>query len=259
MVHTGSAIHPSAAQGFARAPAAYERGRPDYPDAAIDRLLQVLGIGPGRRVLDLAAGTGKLTRRLVAAGAEVVAVEPVAEMRAKLATAVPQAEPLEGTAEAIPLPAGCVDGIAVGQGFHWFDGEAALAEIHRVLRPGRRLGLIWNGREESDAFARALTEIMEPYRGNAPAFRSGAWRKAFETTALFTPLEEERFHFEHELDPDGVVARVASVSFIAALPKERRAEVVGRVRELLASEGATRGRGRIVLPYWTDVYWCERR
>lgn len=251
-------IHPSAAQGFARAPADYERGRPDYPAAAIQHLVQVLGIRRGRRVLDLAAGTGKLTRRLAATGADVVAVEPVAEMRARLVEAVPAAESLPGRAEAIPLPDGSIGAVAVGQGFHWFDGEAALAEIHRVLRAGHRLGLIWNVRDEADPFLRALTKVMAPYRGRAPAYASGAWRAAFETTELFTPLEHERFSFEHEADPEGVVARVTSVSFIAALPEPRREEVVSRVRELLATDPATRGRDRIVLPYFTDVFWCER-
>jgi SAM-dependent methyltransferase len=251
-------IHPSAAHGFARAPAAYERGRPDYPADAIAHLVQVLRIGPDTRVLDLAAGTGKLTRRLAAAEAEVVAVEPVAEMRATLEETVPQAKAVAGTAEAIPLSDSSVDAVAVGQGFHWFDGEAALAEIHRVLRPGGRLGLIWNGRDANDPFMWALSEIMTPYRGDAPSYHSERWRTAFERTALFTPLEKQTFKFGHELDPEGVVARVMSVSFIAALPPERRADVVGRVRTLLASSGATRGSDRVVLPYVSDVYSCER-
>jgi SAM-dependent methyltransferase len=252
-------IHPSAAQGFARAPTAYERGRPDYPAEAIAHLVRVLDIGPGSRVLDLAAGTGKLTRRLAAAGAEVVAVEPVAEMRAKLLETVPRAKGLAGTAEAIPLADGSVDAATVGQGFHWFDGDAALAEIHRVLCPGGRLALVWNDRDESEPFVRRLTEIMETYRGDAPAYRTGFWRSAFEQTELFTPLEQRRFRFEHAVDPDAVVARVTSVSFIAALPETRRAEVVGRVRELLAADPATRGRDRFVVPYRTDVFWCRRR
>jgi SAM-dependent methyltransferase len=251
-------IHPSAAQGFARAPAAYERGRPDYPADAVAHLVQALRIGPDTRVLDLAAGTGKLTRRLAAAEAEIIAVEPVAEMRATLEETVPQAKALAGTAEAIPLSDSSVDAVAVGQGFHWFDGDAALAEIHRVLRPRGRLGLIWNGRDANDAFMRAFSEIMKPYRGDAPSYHSERWRTAFERTKLFTPLDKQTFSFGHEVDPEGVVARVLSVSFIAALPAERRADVVARVRALLASSGATHAYNPVVLPYVTDVYSCER-
>jgi len=252
-------IHESAARGFARAPDEYERGRPPYTEEAIACLAEALILGPGRRVLDLAAGTGKLTRALASTGSELVAVEPVDEMRAKISQTLPGAEVLAGTAEAIPLPEAAVDAVTVGQAFHWFRGDDALAEIHRVLRPGGRLGLIWNGRDDSSPWVAALTELMEPYRGDAPAFRSDAWREAFERTSLFTPLERRRFRLEHELDPDGVVARVTSVSFIAALPDEEKRAVAGRVRELAAERQATSGRERIVLPYRTDVYWCERR
>lgn len=252
-------IHESAAQGFARAPEDYERGRPSYPHEAIGCLAKVLAVAPGRRVLDLAAGTGKLTRALAPMGAELIAVEPVEPMRAKIAETLPQAEILAGTAEAIPLQDASVDAVAVGQAFHWFSGGEALAEIHRVLRPGGRLGLIWNARDEGTPWVEDLTEIMEPYRGDAPAWHSYAWRAAFERTTLFTPLEHAEFRLEHELDVAGIVARVTSVSFIAALPEDERAAVEARVRELLASDPTTCGRERIVVPYRTHVYWCERR
>ena len=120
------AIHESAAKGFAAGADAYERGRPEYSPEAIERLAGELGIGPGSRVLDLAAGTGKLTRQLAATGAELVAVEPIAEMRAKLIAALPQVEAVEGTAEAIPLPNHSVDAVVVGQAFHWFDSIRAV-------------------------------------------------------------------------------------------------------------------------------------
>jgi SAM-dependent methyltransferase len=246
-------IHPAAAMGYAVAADNYERGRPSYPEEAIACLSQELGLRAGRRVLDLAAGTGKLTRALATTGAEMLAVEPVAEMRAKISATLPAAEVVAGTAEDIPLPDASVDAVAVGQAFHWFRSDEALAEIHRVLRRGGRLGLVWNFRDESVPLVAALTEIMESYRGDAPAARRGQWQSAFERTALFGPLEHRRFRLEHELDLEGVVARVTSVSFIAALPEAEREMVATRVGELL------RGRERIVLQYRTDVYWCERR
>jgi SAM-dependent methyltransferase len=251
--HRVSVIHRSAALGFARAPEAYERGRPPYPEDAITWLAEALGLRPGRGVLDLAAGTGRLTRALASTGADVVAVEPVAEMRAKIAETLPEVEVLTGTAESIPLADAAVDATTVGQAFHWFRGDEALTEIHRVLRPGGRLGLIWNGRDDSAEWVAALTRIMEPYRGDAPAYRRDEWRKAFGRTPLFGALEHRRFRLDHELDPEGLVARVTSVSFIAALPDDEREAVVSRVRDLV------RGRDRITLPYRTDVFWCERR
>jgi SAM-dependent methyltransferase len=249
-VETG--IHRSAAIGYERAPAAYELGRPGYPDRAIALLAERLGLEPGVAVLDLAAGTGKLTRELVATGADVVAVEPVAEMRAVLAESLPSARALPGAAEAIPLQDGSVEAVTVGQAFHWFRGDEALAEIHRVLRSEGRLGLVWNFRDETVPWVAELTRIMEPHRGDAPRAASGAWREAFERTTVFEPLEAATFRHVHRLTAEGVVARVASVSFVAALPESRRTQVLAEVRELV-------GAPTVELPYRTEVYWARRR
>jgi SAM-dependent methyltransferase len=252
-------IHEAAARGFARAADAYEHGRPGYPPAAVEHLCEALGIGPGRAVLDLAAGTGKLTRLLVPTGAELVVVEPVGEMRAALARALPGATALAGTAEDIPLPADSVDAVVAGSAFHWFHGDESLAEIHRVLRPGGRLGLLWNVRDESVPWVAELTAIMEPHRGSAPRYRSGAWKEAFRDAAIFSPLRCAEFRHVHRLEPEAVVARVASVSFIAALGEPDLADVLARVRALLAHDPATRGREVVELPYRSDVYWCSAR
>ena len=177
--------------GYARSAAAYERGRPGYPPAAVDFLAARLRLGPGRTVVDLAAGTGKLTRPLLATGAEVVAVEPVAEMRAALPAG---ARAVDGTAEEMPLDTGSADAVAVAQAFHWFDGDAALAEIHRVLRPGGALALVWNRRRMDDPLNQAIEELLAPYRGHRSALHTDDWQRAFEDTKLFGPLEE-REHF----------------------------------------------------------------
>lgn len=250
-------VHTSASQGFARASEAYEQGRPGYPAKAISRLAEELQLRPGRVVLDLAAGTGKLTAHFVETGAEVVAVEPVDEMRAVLERELPGVRALAGTAEAIPLDASSVDAVTVGQAFHWFRGDEALAEIHRVLRPGGGLGLVWNVRDTSVPWVARLTEIMEPHRGDAPRHRTGAWRKALERSALFGPLSHEEVSHVHRLTPEGVVARVASVSFIAALPQREREAVLAEVRDLLASDPNTHGRAELELPYRTDVFWAK--
>ena len=249
-------IHEAAARGFAQAVADYERGRPGYPPEAVERLCEAVGIGSGRAVLDLAAGTGKLTRLLVPTGAELVAVEPVEQMRAALARVLPEATVLAGTAEHLPPRDGSVDAVVAGSAFHWFRGDEALTEIHRVLRPAGRLGLLWNVRDESVRWVAELTAIMEPYRGAAPGYRSGAWKEAFARTALFSRLRREEFRHLHRLEPEAVVARVASVSFVAALPEADRAAVLARVRALLARDASTRGREVVELPYRTDLWWC---
>jgi SAM-dependent methyltransferase len=241
-------IHPDAERGFARVAREYERGRPDYPAAAVEYLARRLGLGPGRTVIDLAAGTGKLTRPLLAVGGEVIAVEPVAEMRAALPEGVTA---LGGTAESIPLADAAADAVTVGQAFHWFDGEAALAEIHRVLRPGGALALIWNRRIDEDPANRAMEGLLAPHRPGVPSRRSGAWRTAFGRTRLFGPLEESVFPHEQILDADGMADRIGSVSFIASLPPAERARVVDAARALAAS-------GPVTIPYRTEVQVSDR-
>lgn len=240
-------IHNTAARGFSRSAEAYEAGRPGYPDAAVSLFASRL---PARaRVLDLAAGTGKLTRPLLAAGLEVIAVEPVAVMRSALPASV---WALEGTAEAIPLGAGEVDGVAVGQAFHWFDGDAALPEIHRVLRPDGLLALLWNTRAEDDPVNRAIDELLAPYRRGTPTQRGKAWRSAFDRTALFAPVEDREFPNEQRLDADGMAARVGSISFIAALDEPERKRVLERARAIV-------GEGTVTVPYRTEVLMWRRR
>ena len=144
-----AAIHQAAAEGYTAKAEAYIRGRPEYPAAVQDWLRDDLALGAGKTVLDLGAGTGKFLPHLRATGAAVIAVEPVPAMRAQLTQRNPGIEAMAGTAEDIPLADGAVDAIVCAQAFHWFANPAALAEIHRVLKPGGALGLIWNVRDES--------------------------------------------------------------------------------------------------------------
>jgi ubiquinone/menaquinone biosynthesis C-methylase UbiE len=246
-------IHRAAQVGFDAGAEAYERGRPGFPEEAVRRLAEELRIGPGKRVVDLAAGTGKLTRALVPFGAHLMAVEPVEGMRRACRELVPGVPVVAGLAEALPFRTGVLDAVTVAQAFHWFDAEAALAELHRVLRPKGRLGLVWNVREESSPVSAAMTELFDQYREGVPAFRDRAWEAAFAETPLFGPLERAVFPLDQRLSLDGFLDRATSVSFIAALPPD---ELESVRRELLAlvPHGAT----EIVLPYRCEVSWCER-
>jgi MOSC domain-containing protein YiiM/SAM-dependent methyltransferase len=253
------AIHESAARGFSAGADAYERGRPEYAPEGIATLVRELGIKRGTRVLDLAAGTGKLTRAFVGTGAELVAVEPVAEMRAKLIAAVPGVQAVDGTAERIPLPNDSVDAVVVGQAFHWFDGVRAVSEIRRVLRPGGALGLIWQSRNPTRPWTERLNEIIDRLSGENPRFRSGAWKEAFEHVALFEPLAMASFEHVHRLARETVIDRVASISYVAAAAEVDRARILDAVRELLATDPDTAGAEVIDLPYRADVYWTRPR
>jgi MOSC domain-containing protein YiiM/SAM-dependent methyltransferase len=252
-------IHESAAKGFSAGADAYERGRPSYSPDAIARLVDELRIGPGTRVLDLAAGTGKLTRQLVDTGAELVAVEPIAEMRAKLVAAVPSAEALDGTAEAIPLPNHSVDAVMVGQAFHWFDGVRAVSEIRRVLRPTGAVGMIWQARNVARPWIERLEQIIDAADDGHPRFRTGAWREAFDHVALFDPIESAEFDTVQRGDVETIVDRVASISYVAAMPDDRRKAVVDEVRSVLATDPETAGADVIELPYKVHLYWARPR
>jgi ubiquinone/menaquinone biosynthesis C-methylase UbiE len=252
-------INSSAAQGFQAGADAYERGRPDFPAEAVKFLIQNLNINPGSRVLDLAAGTGKLTRRLVPTGAKLTAVEPVEGMRRKFSALLPGVEILEGTAEAIPLPSESLDTVVVAQAFHWFDGPRALAEIHRVLKPGGRLGLVWNIRDESVDWVGQLSRIINAYEEATPRFKTMEWKRVFEATPLFTPLEKRSFPHLQKGGIEMVDDRATSVSFIAALPTPDREKVAEQVRTLLATHPQTQGRTEFEIPYNTEVYVCSRR
>jgi SAM-dependent methyltransferase len=251
-------VHSAALEGFSREAAAYARGRPGYPKALIAWLREELRLAPGQSVLDLGAGTGKLTPLLQSTGARVVAVEPVEAMRAELVRHFPDVPAYAGTAQSIPLGDRQSDAVVCAQAFHWFATPDALAEIHRVLRPSGRLGLIWNVRDESVAWVAALTDILKPYELDTPRFRSGAWRSVF-PSALFSDPEETVFAHGHVGEPEQVIlARSLSVSFIAALEPGQKAEVERRIRSLIDTHPDLRGRASVAFPYRTVAYSCRR-
>ena len=244
-------INRTAADGFGAEAASYERGRPSYPDAAVAFVVEMLGVGPDRRVVDLAAGTGKFTRLLVPTGAEITAVEPVANMRVELAAAIPDATVLDGRAEAIPLPNGSADAVTVAQAFHWFQVDAALAEIARVLRPGSGLAMVWNRRDESVPWVARMSEVTAWHDRDIPQYDHIDWVAAVAATGRFGPLGHRSFPYEQTLDRAGLADRVRSISYVAAMAPDDQADVVRRVVAL--ADGFTEP---FVLPYQTHVYWC---
>jgi SAM-dependent methyltransferase len=251
-------LDPLAVAGFSRGAGAYERGRPGYAADAVDWIADALKLAADATVVDLAAGTGKLTRLVRGrTGARIIAVEPVPEMRRQFAAAVPAVPVLDGQAEAMPLGAGTVDAVLCGEAFHWFDGARALAEVHRVLRPGGGIGLLWNlhAWDRSVPWVRAIERLIAPYSDGRDRTRyaSGRWREAFERSSRFGPLQMRSFAHVQRLDAEGVVAHVDSVAFIAALPDADRERVLAGVRQALAD-------GQVYeLPYRTDAWWSRRR
>ncbi|WHZ11383.1 MAG: SAM-dependent methyltransferase [Burkholderiaceae bacterium] len=253
-----TSVHRAAELGFGREAGTYEQGRPDYPAALTGWLAGPLALGPGRTVADVGAGTGKFTRLLEKAGTQVIAIEPVAAMRAQLQALLPEVRALAGSAEAIPLRSESLDTLTCAQAFHWFASKEALDEFRRVLKPGGRLGLVWNVRDESVDWVAQITRIITPYEGDAPRFHSGTWRRPFPHPG-FGELVEQRFTHTHVGPPQRVIVeRFLSVSFIAALPPADKAAVRGQLEELIATHPALRGQGEVVFPYRTQAFHCLR-
>ena len=226
------------AGSFGAAADVYDRSRPSYPVEAVRWTLP----DDAHRVLDLGAGTGKLTSVLLDLGLDVVAVEPSVQMRARIPA---RAEVLDGSAEAVPLPDGSVDAVLVGQAFHWFDVDAALAEMARVLRPGGTVGLLWNERDESSEWVRLVWDL---WSGDPERLAASA---PFEQAAGLSSPEHQRFSHVQPLDADLLVDLVASRSELITMPEDERVEVLHRVRELAPEE-------QFELPYVTDAWRSVR-
>ncbi len=227
----------------------YVRGRPTWPVAAVE----APGVPPDAHVLDLAAGTGKLTEVLAGRFAHVIAVEPDDLMRA----ANRWGETLAGTAEAIPLPDDAVDAVFVAEAFHWFGGPEVLREIERVLRPGGTLVLLWNRwQEDRSETLPGVHELMERLSEAARSlkhryFGSGEWRNSFEGSS-FGPLEEAVFEHEQVLDRAGLVSYFVSQSKVASRSPEERAAIRAELERLIPD-------GQHVRPLRAEVYWTRLR
>ena len=239
------------AKSFDRAAEEYERTRPDYPDAVLD----VLPLGPEATVVDVGAGTGKLTRVLARHYARVLAVEPLDRMRAILDQVVPAAESQPGSAEKLPLPDASVDGVFAAQAFHWFANDEAVAEFARVLRPGGVLALIWNEGDDArtdprpEAYRAQLEELHAP---SLAAVRDGPPFKELIERGPFGAVSEEAFPHDHVLDRSGMLDNVRSMSWIASKPAAEQEVVIARLAKLVPE-------GTYAIPNLANVMWAVRR
>ncbi len=228
---------------FGSQAAAYERGRPSYPPEAVDWLLAPTDTWVARDVLDLGAGTGKLTTRLVERGLTVIAVDPIAEMLEMLRTALPDTPALLGSAEQIPLPDNAVDAVLVAQAWHWFDQERAVAEIARVLRPGGRLGVLWNTRDERSGWVKDFGRIvgLEHDRDNATV----------DLPEPFIDIATHQVEWTNYITPQALIDYVASRSYCITSPAEVRARTLDEVRELLVNHPSLANATGLAMPYIT--------
>jgi SAM-dependent methyltransferase len=235
------------AASFGAVADAYDRARPGYPGDAVRWLV---GTSP-LDVVDLGAGTGKLTRSLVALGHRVTAVEPLADMRAYISDTAPDARALAGSAESIPLPDASADVVTSAQAFHWFDHEQALPEIARILRPHGRIALVWNVRDDRKPSVGALSEAI----GNETVESDDA-EEPIAASGLFGPVEHEVFELTQLLDRETLLDLVLSRSYCASRPPSEREPVLANVGRIFDEHAVG---AMIELPYLTHCFRARRR
>jgi ubiquinone/menaquinone biosynthesis C-methylase UbiE len=247
------AVDRRAAAAFGAMAEQYERGRPGWPAAAVAGVVERFG---ARTVLDLAAGTGKLTSVLASAAPDVMAVEPVEGMR-RVLSRLPGVRVLDGTAEAIPLPDASVDAVFVAEAFHWFDLARAPAEIARVLRPGGGLAVMWNMADEHEPWFDELVALIIQHRlpeAGKTGRDSVPWREALEAEPRLGPLQDEAVVHRQETDRDRIVDQIASFSSIGALPDDKREAALSAVRALLERHGVD----EVTLTYRAEITTARR-
>jgi SAM-dependent methyltransferase len=261
-------VHEVAARGFEAEAEAYDRARPSYPADAVGWLANALGIRSGRRIIDLAAGTGKFTALISDVGAELTAVEPVAAMRGQLRLRLPMVPIVAGVAEELPFATDSIDAVVVAQAFHWFDSDRAMAELARVLRDGGRLGLIWNARDRTVDWVDQVWSVMDRVERDAPwrdhgdgAVRPAGRRwseRALTGQGGWAPFTEATFFHVQHATHDDVIDRMRSVSHIAALPPTSQAAVLAESRAILRQHRDTRDEPVLRIPYRVDAMYTER-
>lgn len=246
-----------AAFGFTTASEVYERGRPPYPLDATAFLGREIQAGRATWVLDVAAGTGKLSRPLADTGARVAAVEAVEPMRRVFRQRRAGTWLLGAGPHALPFRDAAMDAVAIGNAFHSFADVRTLREIRRVLRPGGRLGLVWNERDVSVPWVGELMSTFEQYRGDAPRYRDGAWMDAFDRFGHFQAVTRRSFPFHQTGNLDLFLDSLSSISYVASLPRPEREFLLSEATRMIRSRPAASSVGAVSMPYRCDIHIYE--
>ncbi|WP_159123924.1 MULTISPECIES: class I SAM-dependent methyltransferase [Acinetobacter] len=248
-------LHPAAQQGFSAAAELYQQVRPDYPADLSPWLAETLSLPVDADLVDLGTGTGKFIPYLRPLSSHITAIDPVPEMLAQLKLAHPDIHTLEGMSHQLPLPNHSVNAVFCAQSFHWFSNLETLKELDRVLKPQGFLVLVWNQRDITVDWVKALADCIAPLEGDTPRYYSGAWRKVFEEQNLFQPYAETQMRqLQHGPVEQVVSKRLLSTSFIAALPKEQQQQLKQQFEQIIKNYTDKGAEDMINFPYVTYVY-----
>ena len=227
-------IHESASSGYKNNSDNYVKARPSYHPELLKRLKSRISTG---KIIDLGAGTGIFTKQLVEAGLNPIAIEPVPEMRNKLADQLPSTEVRDGTAENTGLESNSVDVVIAAQAFHWFNYSSALAEIKRILVSGGLLVCVWNVRDVNVDWVGAYESVLSEYEGSTPRHSSKEWRKAIDLDPSFQLVDEWSIPNPQASSSEAVVDRALSTSFIGALDSDTKQKIAGQIRDIVSDLG----------------------
>lgn len=245
-------LHPAAEQGFSSAAELYQRVGPTYPQEIVHWLIEELKITPHATAIDLGAGTGKFLDYLTQATPNVIAVEPIAEMLEQLKIVHPEVHVQQASSHQIALKSHSIDAILCAQSFHWFANLETLTEMHRLLKPQGHLGLVWNQRDETVDWVKALADFLLSFEGDTPRFHSHQWQKVFEQQSLFK-LEGQKVFFQQQRGTveEVVSNRLLSTSFIAAMPVQQQQDMKRQFEAIVQQYTGKTAQDQIEFPYVT--------
>ena len=248
-------LHPAAQQGFSAAAQLYQQVRPNYPQELVAWLKEELRLSEHSSAVDLGAGTGKFLPYLKQVTTNIIAIEPVSEMLEQLKIVHPEVQTVQAKSEQIPLNPQSIDAVLCAQAFHWFANIETLQQIHQTLKPNGHLGLIWNQRDESVDWVKALADLLVPLEGDTPRYHSGQWKLAFQHQSLFKLSSEKKLSQMQRGTVENVVSkRLLSTSFIAMMSNEQQQRLKQQFENLVFEYTGKRPQDEIDFPYVTYAY-----
>lgn len=252
-------LHPAAQNGFSSVAELYQQVRPNYPQEIVHWLKEDLALTQQSQVIDLGAGTGKFLDYLKQATPHIVAVEPIAEMLEQLKIVHPAVQTQQAFSHEIPLNSHSVDAILCAQSFHWFANLETLTEMHRLLKPQANLGLVWNQRDETVDWVKALADFIAQYEEDVPRFHSNEWQNIFQSQNLFE-LESKKVFIQNQTGTvENVVSkRLLSTSFIAAMPKAQQLLLKAEFEKIVEKFTGKKPKDQISFPYITYAFHFKK-